>query len=165
MSDEREVLAWREFGDACRALTQTVIDSGFVPDLILSITRGGLLPAGAIAYALDNKNLHIINVEFYTGVDERLVEPVFLPPLPATNYLAEQKILIVDDVADTGKTLRLVRDFADRVAAESRVAVLYEKPRSIIACDYVWKHTDRWITFPWSADPPLVCSGTPRRDS
>lgn len=165
MTDEREVLGWQEFGDACRTLTRMVIDSGFVPDLILSITRGGLLPAGAIAYALDNKNLHIINVEFYTGVDERLPEPIFVPPLPATNYLAEKRILIVDDVADTGETLRLVRDFADRVAAESRVAVLYEKPRSIIACDYVWKRTDRWIVFPWSADPPLVRSGTPRLDA
>ena len=156
MSDEREVLGWQEFGDAARDLAHQVVESGYEPDLILSITRGGLLPAGAIAYALDIKNVHIINVEFYTGVDERLPEPIFLPPLPATSYLAEQKILIVDDVADTGETLRMVRDFADRIALESRVAVLYEKPRSIIACDYVWKRTDRWISFPWSSQPPLV---------
>ena len=156
MSGERENLGWQEFGDACRTLTRTVVDSGYEPDLILSITRGGLLPAAAIAYALDIKNVHIINVEFYTGVDERLPEPIFLPPLPATNYLADQKLLIVDDVADTGETLRLVRDFADRVAQESRVAVLYEKSRSMIACDYVWRRTDGWIVFPWSSEPPLV---------
>ncbi len=156
MSDEREILDWPTFGAACRELTQAVVDSGFEPDIVLSITRGGLLPAGAIAYALDNKNVHIINVEFYTGIDERLPAPVFLPPLPSTNYLADQKILIVDDVADTGETLRHVRDFCDGHAAESRVAVLYEKPQSIIACDYVWKRTDAWISFPWSSLPPLV---------
>ena len=133
-----------------------MVDSGFEPDIVLSITRGGLLPAGAIAYALDNKNVHIINVEFYTGVNERLPSPVFLPPLPATNYLEDRKILIVDDVADTGETLRHVRDFCDEACAESRVAVLYEKPRSIIACDYVWKRTDEWISFPWSCLPPLL---------
>lgn len=163
MGDEREVLGWEQFGAAARELTQQVIDSGFDPQIVLSITRGGLLPAGAVSYALDNKNIHIINVEFYTGVDSRLPEPVFLPPLPATNYLDGQRVLIVDDVADTGETLRLVRDFCDRHAAESRTAVLYEKPRSVIACDYVWKRTDKWITFPWSALPPLTKA--PNRDN
>ena len=159
MADEREVLGWEQFGAAARELTQQVIDSGFEPEILLSITRGGLLPAGAIAYALDNKILDIMTVEFYTGVDSRLPEPVFLPPLPATNYLDGQKVLIIDDVADTGETLRMVRDFCDRYAAESRVAVLYEKPRSVIAADYVWRRTDKWITFPWSALPPMRPAG------
>ena len=155
----REVLTWEAFGVAARELAKQVVDSGFQPDLILSITRGGMLPAGTISYAMGIKNLHIINVEFYTGVDSRLPEPVFLPPLPATNYLDGQKVLIIDDVADTGETLRMVRDFCDRYAAESRVAVLYEKPRSVIAADYVWRRTDKWITFPWSALPPMRPAG------
>ncbi|SMO50033.1 hypothetical protein SAMN06266982_10485 [Propioniciclava tarda] len=158
MADEREVLTWERFGSATRELTQMVLDSGFEPEIVLSITRGGLLPAGAIAYALDNKNIHIINVEFYTGVDQRLPEPVFLPPLPATTYLDGATVLIVDDVADTGETLKLVREFCDKHAVESRVAVLYEKSRSVIKCDYVWKRTDQWITFPWSALPPMTAS-------
>lgn len=156
MSDAREVLTWDEFGSASRELAQQVIDSGFEPDVLLSITRGGLLPAGAVSYAMDNKNIHIMNVEFYTGVDERLPEPVFLPPLPATNYLEGQKVLIIDDVADTGETLRAVQEFCDQYASESKVAVLYKKPRSVIECDYVWKHTDQWIAFPWSSQPPLT---------
>lgn len=156
MADEREILGWDQFGEASRELAQQVIDSGFVPDVLLSITRGGLLPAGAVSYAMDNKNIHIINVEFYTGVDARLPEPVFLPPLPATDYLDGQKVLIVDDVADTGETLKSVRDFCDQHCAESRVAVLYEKPHSVIKADYVWKKTDQWISFPWSALPPLT---------
>ena len=155
----REVLTWEGFGIAIRELAQQVVDDGFRPDLILSITRGGLVPTGAISYAMGIKNLHIINVEFYTGVNERLPEPVFLPPLPATNYMDGQRVLIIDDVADTGETLRMVRDFCDRYAAESRTAVLYEKPRSVIACDYVWKRTDQWISFPWSTLPPLRAGG------
>ena len=156
MADEREVLSWEQFGAAARDLAQRVVESRFEPEILLSITRGGLLPAGAIAYAMDNKNLHIINVEFYTGINERLPEPVFLPPLPATNYLDGRRVLIIDDVADTGETLRMVRDFCDKYAVESRVAVLYEKPRSVIAADYVWRRTDKWISFPWSCLPPLV---------
>ena len=156
MGAAREILTWDQFGEASRDLARQVVESGFEPDIVLSITRGGLLPAGAIAYALDNKNIHIINVEFYTGVDERLPEPVFLAPLPSTHYLADRTVLIIDDVADTGETLRMVRDFCDEHASESRTAVLYEKPRSVIACDYVWKHTDEWIAFPWSSLPPLA---------
>ncbi len=156
MGAAREILTWDQFGEASRDLARQVVESGFEPDIVLSITRGGLLPAGAIAYALDNKNIHIINVEFYTGVDERLPEPVFLAPLPSTHYLADRTVLIIDDVADTGETLRMVRDFCDEHASESRTAVLYEKPRSVIACDYVWKRTDEWIAFPWSSLPPLA---------
>ena len=155
MGEVREIFTWERFGEAARELAQQIVDSGYEPDVMLSITRGGLLPAGAIAYALDQKNIHIINVEFYTGVDERLPAPVFLPPLPATNYLDGRSVLIIDDVADTGETLRLVRDFCDEHTSESRTAVLYEKPRSVIACDYVWKRTDEWIAFPWSSLPPL----------
>jgi hypothetical protein len=39
---------------------------------------------------------------------------------------------------------------------EARVAVLYEKPATIVRCDYVWRRTDRWIEFPWSAQAPVV---------
>jgi uncharacterized protein len=55
--------------------------------------------------------------------------------------------LIADDVADTGCTLALVRDFCAGKVAEVRTAVLYEKPTSVVACDYVWRRTSSWITF------------------
>jgi hypoxanthine phosphoribosyltransferase len=156
----REVLTWETFGRASRELAQQVVDSGFQPDLIMSITRGGMLPAGALSYAMGIKNLHIINVEFYTGVDTRLPLPVLLPPVPAAVDLSAKKVLIVDDVADTGETLRMVRDFCAAHVAETRTAVLYEKSQSVVKCDYVWKRTDEWIAFPWSSEPPLVGSST-----
>ena len=152
----REVLTWELFGTAARELAQTVVDSGYQPDLIMSITRGGMLPAGTMSYAMGIKNLHIINVEFYTGVEERLPLPVLLPPVPAAVDLSGQRVLIVDDVADTGETLRMVRDSCAAHVAETRTAVLYEKSQSVVKCDYVWKRTDQWIAFPWSSEPPLV---------
>ena len=69
-------------GTAARELAIEIADDGFRPDLILSIARGGLFVAGSLGYALDVKNLHVMNVEFYTGVDERLDMPVMLPPVP-----------------------------------------------------------------------------------
>ena len=61
------------------------------------------------------------------------------------------RVLVVDDVADTGETLLLVADQVRRHVADVRTAVLYEKPRSAVRCDYVWRRTTRWIDFPWSA--------------
>lgn len=156
----REELSWDEFGKAARDLAQQVLDSGFRPDLILSITRGGMLPAGAMSYAMGIKNLHIINVEFYTGVNARLPLPVLLPPVPAAVDLSGQQVLIVDDIADTGETLRMVRDFCAEHVAETRTAVLYEKPQSVVKCDYVWRRTAEWVAFPWSNQPPLLGSST-----
>lgn len=151
-----ERLSWELFGRASRELAQLVADDGYRPDLILSIARGGLFAAGALSYALNVKNLHMINVEFYTGVDERLDLPVVLPPVPNSVDLAGARVLIVDDVADTGETLKLVRDFCADHVAEARCAVIYEKARSLVRCEYVWRRTDRWVDFPWSSLPPLV---------
>src|SRR3954447_14155677 len=156
MNDQREVLTWDLFGTASRELASAVADDGFEPDLLLSIARGGLFVAGALGYALDVKNLHVMNVEFYTGVDERLDMPVVLPPVPAPVDLAGARVLIADDVADTGATLRLVKDFCVAHVAEVRCAVVYEKPHSSVHADYVWRTTDRWIDFPWSAEGPVT---------
>jgi hypoxanthine phosphoribosyltransferase len=156
MGEAREVLTWELFGTATRELAQTVIDSGFAADVVLAIARGGLTVAGALAYALGIKNCGAMNVEFYTGVDTRLPVPVLLPPTLDLIDIAGLKVLVVDDVADTGETLRLVADAISDHVAEARTAVLYKKSRSIIEPEYVWRDTDLWITFPWSAQPPVV---------
>lgn len=154
--DEREVMAWHELGGGARVLAESVAADGYRPDIVLGIARGGLLVAGAIGYALGVKNTFTMNVEFYTGVDERLEMPMILPPVPDLIDFADTRLLVADDVADTGATLALVKDFCAGKVAEVRCAVLYEKPRSTVKCEYVWRRTARWITFPWSADEPVL---------
>lgn len=156
MDTEREQLSWELFGTASRELAERIAESEYEPDLILSIARGGLFTAGALGYALDVKNLHVMNVEFYTGVDSRLPMPVMLPPTPNLVDLGDARVLVADDVADTGATLKLVRDFCQDKVAEVRCAVIYEKPNSLVKCEYVWRRTGRWINFPWSTLPPVV---------
>lgn len=151
-----EELSWANFGDASRLLARTVADSGFRPDLVLSIARGGLPVGGALAYALDVKNCAAINVEFYTGVGERMEVPVVLPPTPPLVDLAGLRVLLADDVADSGETLALVAELVRPHVAELRSAVLYKKPRSVVDPDYYWALTERWISFPWSAEPPVT---------
>jgi hypoxanthine phosphoribosyltransferase len=155
---EREVLTWPLFGEATRSLAQEIADSGFEPDMVLAVARGGLTVAGALAYALAVKNCFAMNVEFYTGVDTRLEMPVMLPPMLNLLDIRGLRVLVADDVADTGKTLELVRSVIAEHVSEARSAVLYQKPRSVIDAEYVWKHTDRWINFPWSTEAPVVAN-------
>ena len=153
---DREILTWDLFGTAVRQLAQRVADSGFVPDLVLGIARGGLPVAGGLAYALGAKAVGTLNVEFYTGVGSTLQEPVVLPPLLDLDAVTGSTVLVVDDVADSGKTLDLVLRLVRERVADARTAVVYDKPRSVIRPDYAWRSTDRWIEFPWSAEPPVV---------
>jgi hypoxanthine phosphoribosyltransferase len=155
MSIERETLSYEQFGIAIRELAQEIHNSGYRPDIVLSIARGGLLIGGALGYALGVKNTFTMSVEFYTGVNERLAIPVVLPPVPNKIDLTGLKVLVADDVADTGATLKLVREFCGDHVQEVRCAVLYEKPHSIEKPDYAWRETDKWIEFPWSVLPPV----------
>ncbi len=153
---EREVLTWELFGEASRQLAQGIVDSGFRPDIVIAIARGGLLPAGAVAYAIGVKAAGTLNVEFYTDIEETHPDPVVLAPLLDTEALVGKNLLVVDDVADSGRTLALVIDLLRAHADAVRSAVLYTKPRTIIRPDYAWRETDRWINFPWSTRPTVT---------
>jgi hypoxanthine phosphoribosyltransferase len=156
VQDEREVLSWERFGEATRDLARQIAADGFVPDVVIAVARGGLTVGGALSYALGVKNCGAMNVEFYTGIDQRLDVPVVLPPTLDLVDVRGLDVLVADDVADTGHTLKLVREVLAQHVREARTAVLYRKPRSIVAPTYSWKETDRWIDFPWSADPPVT---------
>ena len=102
----RERMSWQELGSGARELAEQIVADGYRPDIILGIARGGLLVAGALSYALDVKNTFTMNVEFYTGIDERLPVPMLLPPVPELVDLHDARMLIADDVADTGPDAR-----------------------------------------------------------
>src|SRR4051794_31924017 len=155
---ERERMTWEDVGAAVDELAAQIESAEFKPDAVFALARGGLPLAGALAYALGVKNMATLNVEFYTGVDARLEEPLLLPPIPDLAVLRANRLLVVDDVADTGRTLALVREFCAEHAAEVKTAVAYEKPQSVVRSDYVWRRTDRWIDFPWSAAVPVTAS-------
>ncbi len=152
---EREHLSYTEFGSAVIDLAHQIRNSQFQPEIVLSIARGGFFLGAALGSALGVKNSFTMSVEFYTGIEERLPMPVVLPPVPNKVDLKGATVLIADDVADSGETLRLVQDFWRGTVKEARTVVLYEKPRSVVKPDYVWRKTEKWIEFPWSAGMPL----------
>ena len=156
--DNKEILTWEGFGSATRELAQQIVDSEFVPDIIIAVARGGLLPAGSLSYAMGVKLSDAVNVEFYTDVHETLPDPVLLAPMLDTESISDKKVLVVDDVVDSGRTLALVLELLRGYGAECRSAVIYEKPRSEVRPDFSWNSTDEWIVFPWSAEEPVTKS-------
>ena len=131
-------------------MARAVIRDGFTPEVVVAIARGGLLPGGAMAYALGAKNCGALNVEFYTGIGEVLDAPEVLPPALDISYLSGRRVLLVDDVADSGRTLALAVELLRSAGADVRSATIFTKPRSIALPDYSWKETSLWIDFPWS---------------
>jgi hypothetical protein len=148
---EREILTWDGFGAASRSIARAIVADGFRPEVVVAIARGGLLPAGSIAYGLGVKNCGAINVEFYTGVGTVLDAPELLPPELDMTYLDGRRVLLVDDVADSGRTLALAVQLLRDRGAEVRSATIFTKPTTVIQPDYSFKDTDLWIDFPWSA--------------
>lgn len=147
---EREHLSWDGFGAATRDLARRILADGFVPEVVVAIARGGLLPAGAVAYGLGVKSCGALNVEFYTGIGEVLDAPTVLPPELDLEFLVGRRVLLVDDVADSGRTLALAVELLREQGADVRSATIYTKPGSIAMPDYSWRETSLWIDFPWS---------------
>lgn len=154
--DERERLSWDGFGEATRAISRAIVADGFAPEVVVAIARGGLLPGGAIAYGLGAKNCGALNVEFYTGVGTVLDAPEILPPALDITFLEGRRVLLVDDVADSGKTLALAVALLNTHGADTRSATIYIKPGSIATPDYWWKQTPLWIDFPWSSKGSVI---------
>ena len=127
--EDLEVLTYQDFGMGIRWIAQRLVDEDWIPDAILGVVRGGLFVAAGIAYALDLKDVRHVNVEYYTDVGQTLPEPVVVGDVPHLADLAGRRVLVADDVADSGATLHFVRTLLP-ADADVRVAVLYTKPSS-----------------------------------
>ena len=161
MTENRERLTWDAFGEAARDLARSILADGFSPEVVVAIARGGLIPGGAVAYALGAKNCGALNVEFYTGIGTVLDDPELLPPHLDLEYLEGRRVLLVDDVAHSGRTLKLAVELLRGRGADVRSVTIYTKPGSIEQPDYSWRETDLWIDFPWSAQGPVSDESAP----
>jgi hypothetical protein len=97
---------------------------------------------------LENPAIANVKAEFYLDVAKTKGEPVITQPVSVS--VRDKKVLLMDDVADTGKSLRLVKShLKERGATDVRIATIYYKPWSVVIPDYYEKKTSLWIIFPW----------------
>jgi hypoxanthine phosphoribosyltransferase len=145
---EFEVPKWNQIYDMLLNLAEKIRKNNFKPDIIVGVSRGGWPPARVMSDLLDNPNLANVRVEFYLGVAETKGEPTLTQPV--SMKVAGKKVLVVDEVADTGKSLKLVKEhIIEKGATEVKIATVYYKPWSIVKPDYYERETSKWIVFPW----------------
>ena len=145
---EFEVPTWEQIYELLLNLADKVRRADFKPDVIVGISRGGWPPARIISDLLENPELANVKAEFYFGVAQTKGEPVITQAVSIS--VRGKKVLVVDDVADTGKSLRLVRShLQEQGAADVKIATIYYKPWSIVVPDWYEKETSHWIIFPW----------------
>jgi len=116
-------------------------------DVIVGVARGGWSPTRIMSDLPENPELANVKAEFYLGVAKTKSEPVITQPVSVS--MRGKKVLIVDDVVDTGKSLRLVRLHSKEQGATDVNATIFYKPWSVVTRDLYELETSHWIVFPW----------------
>jgi uncharacterized protein len=145
----KQHLTWTQIEDLAIQLADRLA-SGY--QVMLVITRGGMVPACIISERINLRNILVAAVMFYTEVERTLDKPIFLQ-FPADPLLNGRRVLIVDDVWDSGRTIMAVRERVLAAGGIPDTAVLHFKPQrttySGIRPDYYVDGTDAWIVYPW----------------
>ncbi|MEM3577869.1 MAG: phosphoribosyltransferase [Candidatus Bathyarchaeia archaeon] len=151
MNIEFEVPTWNLIYKMLLNLAEKIRKNGFKPDVIVGVSRGGWPPARVLSDLLNNPNIANVKAEFYLGVAETKGEPVLTQPVSVD--VSGKKVLVVDEIADTGKSLRVVKEhLIANGAKEVKIATVYYKPWSIVKPDYYERETRRWVVFPWETN-------------
>ena len=143
-----EIPSWKKIHRSVLELSVEIEKSNFKPDIIVGMARGGWVPARIISDCLGNPNLANVSVEFYENLGETKSKPTIKQPISIS--VRNKKILLVDDVVDTGKSVKLVEThLRNKGASTIKIASVYYKPWSIVIPEYYQKETQLWIIFPW----------------
>ncbi|MCK4405822.1 MAG: phosphoribosyltransferase [Hadesarchaea archaeon] len=145
--EKYEAPSWGHIYKLCIQVADQIRRNGYKPDLLVAISRGGWVPGRVLSDLLENPNIATIKVEHYIGIYKTRARPKITQPLPIE--VKGKQILLVDDIADSGKSLKLVKKHLfDEGAADVKICALYSKPWSVVTPDFCARTTDAWICFP-----------------
>lgn len=133
------------------SLAQNILASSFRPDLIIAIARGGFVPARLLCDFLDVKAMTSITVRHYTAAATQLPQAQIIYPLSAD--VKGKRVLIADDVNDSGDTLRVALEYITGFSPSAvRTTVLHEKLNSSFRTDFKAGSITEWawIIYPWA---------------
>lgn len=144
------LLDWDDIVSGVEELASKIASSGFRPEVIVGILRGGLFVANLLSDVMDVEDVIPLGIRSYVGVKSRGTPVVY--HRPSLEELTGKRVLLVDDVSDEGKTLMtahsLIRGSSD--PAELKTSVLHIKPWTKFVPDYYVLMTSHWILYPWS---------------
>ena len=145
---ERDIVDWPRLEALVKQLAEQVRGEY---DVMLAITRGGLVPAGMLAYLLGMRDILVAAVAYYDDHGQARDQPAFLQ-FPADPQLHGKRVLIVDEVWDTGTTIHAVIERVRLGGGIPTTAVLHYKPgRSKVKSvpDHYVVSTDAWVVYPF----------------
>lgn len=148
-----EIPTWSQIYDMLVSQAEKIRSSSYCPELIIGIVRGGIIPARILADLLETE-IATIQIEFYSNIGQTKTQPVLKQPL--TKAITGKKVLLVDDIADSGQSLSLAKKhLQEQNALEIKMSTLYFKPQSIVTPDFYEKQTINWVVFPWEIQETL----------
>lgn len=154
MENDFDVPSWDEIYSLLLELAHKIKIECLEIDYIVAVARGGWLPARVLSDLLGNSNLATVSAESQTDILGGRGNPFLIQSISAD--IKGKCLLLVDDIADTGKSLKLVLDHLNYKGAKSiHTATLYYKPWSILRPEYFEKETTKWIVFPWEVRETL----------
>ncbi|RLE79491.1 MAG: phosphoribosyltransferase [Thermoprotei archaeon] len=143
------IISWNEYLGDVILLGEQIENSGFTPQVIVAVARGGLIPARILSDILNVDLIYTVAVKAYSGVSARSKETRILQGLEK-HYVAGKEVLVVDDIVDTGETLTAVLNHIRQLGTKTtKTAVPYIKPWSTIMPDYYVRVVNEWIVFPY----------------
>ena len=145
---DRHVVTWDDLDELVGTLAEKV---GSDYDVVLAITRGALVPAGMLAYRLGLRNTLVAAVAYYDDTGQPAEQPTFLQ-FPADPLLRGQRVIVVDEVWDTGTTIAAVVERVQMAGGRPTTAVLHYKPSrstAAIVPDHFVVATDAWVVYPF----------------
>jgi hypoxanthine phosphoribosyltransferase len=152
MDIKKTHVPFKRIEEMCSIMHQQIQADGFEPDLLISIARGGCFPGDILASELmfNNRYKVTVNVASYDHSNQQR-ELKLLLPVHTEDYKDFKSILVVDDIADTGDTLKFVTELLkkDLTSGTIKTAVLFYKLKSKVKPDYYVEETEDWIVFPW----------------
>jgi uncharacterized protein len=148
---ERDIVTWDELDRLVRVLAEQLAGRHY--DVMLAITRGGMVPAGMLAYRLRLRDIVVAAVEYYDDAGQPGPHPTFLQ-FPADPLLRGREVLVVDEVWDSGTTIHAVTERVRQAGGLPTTAVLHYKPAHSVVPGRPDVHaveTDRWVVYPFKA--------------
>ncbi len=141
-------LSWQDIEKQCLEIARKIRREKIEFDIIVALSRGGLIPGRLLSDYLANEELYTVRVKFYSGIGETHEKPRIIHPVQID--VRGKKVLLVDDIADTGRSLLLAKQhLEERGCGEVTVATLVKKPKSIVEPDIYIMETNAWVVFPW----------------
>lgn len=138
---------WNQLGHLCFTLGRLINAADKKYDRIVVIAKGGLTWSRVLADYLDIPEIEVVRVKLYRGLNKTFKKPEIIQAVKAD--ITGEKILLFDDVADTGQTMEFVKKLLlDQRAKKIDTATLFYKPSSSIIPDFYDHQTDAWIVFP-----------------